>query len=433
MPAIISNIEENSIAEDLGLVKGDELLFINTKKPLDYIDYQEALYSEEIEIHIKHPDGTEEIFEIEKDFGEDLGIIFESAVFDRIRPCTNKCVFCFVDQQPKGLRKSLYIKDDDYRLSYLQGTYVTLTNLTDSDRQRIQKLMLGPLYVSVHTTNPELRGMMLKNPKAKNIINELKWLNKIGIPVHAQVVLCPGYNDGKELIRTLKDLEALKSNILSVAIVPVGLTKYREDNNLRKVDKEMAAQVISMVEDFNKKVGYNLANASDEFYILANEGFPAENYYNGYGQLEDGVGSCRMLIDDFNIHKVNLPKAISKTKHLTMVTGIIAGRTMTPIANELNKVENLSVNIEPVKSNFWGDDVTVAGLITGQDIIDKLTPVKESHSDIIIPSVMIRPSTEEFLDGTTVSDVSSALGVNIFRINDYYSTKEIVELVKTFK
>lgn len=205
MPAIVSNVLKDSIASELELEKGDEIISINGEKPKDLIDFRYMMCEENLDLEIKKLNGEVEIYEIEKDFDEDLGVVFESAVFDRIKPCTNRCIFCFVDQQPDGLRKSLYIKDDDYRLSYLQGTYVTLTNLTQKDRERIESLHLGPLYVSVHTTNPDLRAKMLNNPKAANILEDLKWLKKADIPVHAQIVLCPGYNDGKELERTLDD------------------------------------------------------------------------------------------------------------------------------------------------------------------------------------------------------------------------------------
>ena len=268
MPAVVSEVLENSIAQELEIEKGDKIISINNEKPQDMIDYRYMMCSEEIELEIEKTNGETEIYEIEKDFDEDLGVVFESAVFDRIKPCTNRCIFCFVDQQPEGLRKSLYIKDDDYRLSYLQGTYVTLTNLTQKDRERIEKLHLGPLYVSVHTTNPELRVKMLSNPRAANIIEDLKWLKKADIPIHAQIVLCPGYNDGQELERTLSDFAKFKSIIESVAIVPVGITKFHQ-NGLKTLTKSNALHVIKQVEEFNKKVKKQLAMASDEFFLKA--------------------------------------------------------------------------------------------------------------------------------------------------------------------
>src|SRR5574344_1103226 len=228
MPAIVNKIEKSSIAEELNITQGDEIVYIDGKKMYDLIEYEYMCKNEIITVEIKKKNGEIEEIELEKDFDENLGIIFESAVFDRIKPCMNHCIFCFVDQQPKGLRKSLYIKDDDYRLSYLQGTYITMTNLTEGDKKRIEKLKLGPFYISVHTTNPELRVKMLRNPKAGNILEDLKWLEKNDIPVNLQIVLCPKYNDGEELRKTLTDFKKLK-NIMSVAIVPVGITKFRDE------------------------------------------------------------------------------------------------------------------------------------------------------------------------------------------------------------
>ena len=211
MPAIIKEVIKNSIAEELELQSGEEIVAINDEKLEDFIQYRYLTMAEEIDLHVKRLNGEEEIIELEKDFDEDLGIVFTSAVFDRVIPCTNKCIFCFVDQQPKGLRDTLYVKDDDYRLSYLQGTYVTLTNLKQKDKERLELQRLGPLYVSVHTTNPELRVKMLRNPNASKILEQLKWLEKLDIPVHTQIVLCPNYNDGAELERTLTDLTKLKN------------------------------------------------------------------------------------------------------------------------------------------------------------------------------------------------------------------------------
>lgn len=433
MPAIIDSVLKDSIAEDLEFKNGDIVLSINNIQLTDMIEYKYAILCEELTIHMKRSNGEEEIIDIEKDFEEDLGIVFESAVFNGVKPCSNKCIFCFVDQQPKGLRNTLYIKDDDYRLSYLQGTYVTLTNLTSKDKARIETLRLGPLYVSVHTTNPTLRTQMLKNPKAGNILKELSWLNSLEIPVHTQIVLCPGFNDGEELIRTLKDLGKLKSNIMSIAVVPVGLTKYRKDSELHRVTKDKAIEVINQIALFNKSIGYNLAFASDEFYFIANKEYPHYNQYNEFGQLEDGVGASRILLDNFNKRKDCLPKAIKNASNLTLATGEIAAQMLRPIISELNKIENLTIDLTPIKSNFWGDDVTVAGLITGSDLIDKFEPHKQNLNKIIIPSVMIRPYSEEFLDNMTISDVENKLQTKLITIKDYYSCSEIIDYIIALK
>ncbi len=426
MPAIIKEVLEDSIAQDLELKSGEEIIAINGEKLEDFIQYRYLTMAEEIDLHIKRLDGTEEIIEIEKDFDDDLGIVFTSAVFDKVRPCMNRCIFCFVDQQPKGLRKTLYIKDDDYRLSYLQGTYVTLTNLNQADKKRLEEQRLGPLYVSVHTTNPELRVKMLRNPNAAKILEQLKWLAKLDIPIHTQIVLCPDYNDGAELERTLSDLTKLK-NVLSVAIVPVGVTKFRKEK-LKQVDKQKAIETIEIADKFNNKLKRSIISVSDEFYILANKPFPEKKYYNGYSQLEDGVGVSRLLLDDFRKRK--LPDKIEKPRRVSLFTGESAYPTIKIITDELNKIENFEIELIPVKSEFWGNTITVTGLITGQDLEKSLKLRKFKDSDIYIPSVMLRDFTEDFLDGIKVSEIEQRNNVRISTIKDCYSAKELVELAK---
>ena len=426
MPAIISEVLEESIAQELDFQKGDKIISINGEKPQDMIDYRYMMCDEEIEIEIEKTNGEIEIYEIEKDFDEDLGIVFESAVFDRIKPCTNHCIFCFVDQQPEGLRKSLYIKDDDYRLSYLQGTYVTLTNLTSKDRERIERLHLGPLYVSVHTTNPKLRQQMLNNPKAANILEDLKWLKKADIPIHAQIVLCPNYNDGKELENTLKDFENFKSIIQSIAIVPVGITKFHK-NNLSLLTKENALNVIKQVESFNKRVKKHLAMASDEFFLKADYPIPPKEYYGNFAQIEDGVGALRLLMDDFEETKKLLPAKIKKPKSITFATTPSAQKVISEIVEDLNKIENLKCNVITLKNSFFGDNVIVAGLITGKDLISQLKD--EKIENLIIPSIMLRPYTNDFLDNITVEEVEKELSCKVFPIKDIYSSREFAEII----
>jgi len=429
MPAIVNSVINDSIAHHLDLMQGDEILLINEIRPKDLIDYKYLISGEEISLHVKRICGEEEIIDIEKDSDEDLGINFESAVFDRVIPCTNRCIFCFVDQQPKGLRKSLYVKDDDWRLSYLQGTYITLTNISSIQKKRIETLRPGPLYVSVHTTNPDLRAFMLNNDKAKDIMNKLRWLNDLEIPVHTQIVLCPGINDGIELEKTLNDLYSLKSNILSIAVVPVGITKYRDEQVLSKITKEISENVIEQIINFNKKASYNLAYPSDEFYIQAGFEIPNNKFYGNFGQLDDGVGTCRLLLDDFEKFRSSLPDSLPVPKEFTLVTGKIAVKSLQTIANELNKINNLKVNVVPITSKFWGDDVTVTGLITGHDLLDNLVPIKSELKNIIIPSVMLRKFSDEFLDGLTIHDIKDKLSVNIHVIDNYYSVEELINYV----
>ena len=425
MPAIISSIEKNSIAEELEIKSGSELLSINGQKLKDYIEYQYAVMCEEITFEIKTPNGEIEEYEIEKDFEEELGFIFESAIFDKIKPCANNCIFCFVDQQPKGLRDSLYIKDDDYRLSYLQGTYVTLTNLTKKDKERIATQHLGPLFISVHTTNPELRAQMLKNKNAAHLLKELDFLKENDIPFNAQIVLCPNHNDGKELERTLNDLWKYKTILGSIAIVPVGITKYREDK-LEQVTKEKAIETIKIVDEFNKKIKKNIASVSDEFFLIAKQELPNKKYYNGYAQLEDGVGSLRCLIDDFNKHKSKIPASIKTKKEFTIACSECAADTFRMFANEI-KTQNVNLQISPIKSDFWGKDVNVAGLITAQDMIKQLKG--NCFKNVIIPSIVLRPYTTEFLDGLTVKDVEKAIDAKLHITQDIYSVKELFKLL----
>ena len=266
--AIISDIQNDSIADEIGLSSGDIIVSINNKKPRDIIDYSFMVQEELISVEVLHKDGKSEIIEIEKDYDEDLGVSFESAVFNGIKPCCNHCIFCFVDQQPKGLRDTLYVKDDDWRLSYMQGTYVTLTNLSESDWKRIEQLRPSPLFISIHTTNPELRVKMLRNKKAGEILKNLDRLKKLHIDFHGQIVLCPDYNDKDELRRTLNDLKKYKSNLKSLAVVPIGISKFRKEE-FKTVDKKIAKETIKIIEEFNADIKKNIAMASDEFFITA--------------------------------------------------------------------------------------------------------------------------------------------------------------------
>ena len=416
MPAKVSEVLKGSIAEELEIQPGDEILSIDDTQMLDMIDYNFMCKSDFFTIEVKKTDGEIEVIEIEKDFDEDLGIVFESAVFDRVKPCLNKCIFCFVDQQPKGLRETLYVKDDDYRLSYLQGTYITLTNLKEEDKERIKRMHLGPFYVSVHTTNPDLRVKMLRNPNAGKALENLKWFRKNKIPFHAQIVLCPGYNDGAELERTLSDLSELKNTVLSVAIVPVGITQFRKEG-LQQVDKKCAVETLDIASKYKKVC------CSDEFFLLAEREIPPTKYYGNFCQLEDGVGALRMLLDDFESSA--LPKLIKKPLKISFAASYAAKYAIEKIAKDLNKIKNLTVTVNPVKSNYWGQDITVAGLITTDDLINT---VKDLDTDmVIIPTVMLKPYSEDFLDGKTLTYVKEQTGKDFFVVKDIYSMKEIVD------
>ena len=417
MPALVSDVLQGSIAEELGIEKGDEILSIDGEKMSDMIDYNFYCKSDFLTLEVKKTNGDIEVIELEKDYDEELGIVFESAVFDRVKPCLNKCIFCFVDQQPEGLRRTLYIKDDDYRLSYLQGTYITLTNLTDKDRERIKKMHLGPFYVSVHTTNPDLRVKMLRNPNAAKIMDNLKWFRKNKIPFHAQIVLCPDYNDGEELERTLNDLASLKNTVLSTAVVPVGVTQFRKEV-LKQVDEKVAKETLKIASKFKRVC------LSDEFFLLAGEKIPPAKYYGNFAQLEDGVGAIRLLIDDYKAQK--LPEKISKPSKFVFAVSYAALEAFKFIADDLNKkVNNLEIELAPVKSKYWGQNITVAGLITSEDLINT---VKNKECDaVVIPSVMLRPYSEDFLDGKTLDYVRKQSGKSFAVLKNNYSIKEFID------
>lgn len=438
MPAIVSSVIEGSIAEELEIQSGDEILSIDNMKMQDMIDYNFMCKSDFLTLEIKKADGEIEVIELEKDYEDDLGIVFESAVFDMVKPCLNHCIFCFVDQQPKGLRETLYIKDDDYRLSYLQGTYITLTNLKDDDKERIKRMHLGPFYVSVHTTNPDLRVKMLRNPNAGKALENLKWFRKNKIPFHAQIVLCPGYNDGAELERTLSDLAELKNTVLSVAIVPVGITQFRAETSdvslkngakiyeggekgLKQVDKKCAIETLDIASKYKRVC------CSDEFFLLAEREIPPAKYYGNFCQLEDGVGALRMVLDDFNSRV--LPKELKKPLKMIFAASYAAKDTFEKIVKKLNNIKNLTVTVNPVKSEYWGQDITVAGLITTDDLI---RTIKDLDADIVvIPSVMLRPYSEDFLDGKTLTYVKEQTRKEFLVVKDIYSMKETVEYLKS--
>lgn len=427
MNAIISEVKPNSIAWEFELEAGDKIIRVNDKELTDLIDFNFETATNEYTLTVeKKETGEIEVLEIEKDDEEELGIVFDSAVFDGVKRCLNKCIFCFVDQQPKHLRKTLYIKDDDYRLSYLQGTYVTLTNLKQDDKERIEKLNLGPLYVSVHTTNGELRKKMLNNKNADKILNELDWLKKANIPIHCQIVLCPGYNDNEELIKTLNDLYKYKKIVKSVAIVPVGITKYRENDDLKKVDYNVAKKTIEIVNDFNFAQKTNFAQLSDEFFILTNSDIPDKKYYKHYAQLDDGVGTTRIILDDFAKREKKLPKKIKDKKNFHFILSKSSLKAFDIIAERLNQIENLNIVKVVVESKFFGDDINVSGLIVGSDILSALK--NQQNLNIVLPSIMLKPYTTSFLDDITVEDLEKKLNSKIHIIEDPYSVSEIIEL-----
>jgi putative radical SAM enzyme (TIGR03279 family) len=424
MNAVLSRVPPE--AAELGLQPGDRIVSVNGHTDLeDLLDFQfQEAISDVLSLHVVHPDGSEELLEIEKDSDESLGLQFQSPLFTPVKTCNNRCPFCFIDQQPEGLRPTLYVKDDDYRLSYFNGTYITLTNLTPRDKERIARLRPGPFYISVHATDPEVRSRMLLNPKGGDILKDLRWLKSLDIPFHCQLVICPGENDGPVLTRTLKDLRRLRPQALSVAIVPVGLTQHRSNlPTLTPVTPAMAGDIIDQVT----ALGYDdWAYLSDEFYFRA--GRPLPDSYEEFPQLEDGVGTGQALLESF--YALALPEKADPPQRVVMLTGRLAAEILTPIAQRLNQIPGMFVDVLPVSSRFWGESVDVAGLITGQDLIDALASLPAGHFQAAtIPAVMLKADTDLFLDGLSLQTVSERIGLPIRVVADPYSARCLVDVL----
>jgi len=407
-------VKENSLAQKAGIKKGDEIISINGKPIEDILDYKFYTTDEKLEILIKTKEGEKKVY-IEKDFDEDLGLEFKSPIIDSIKVCKNKCVFCFVDQMPRGLRPSLYVKDDDYRLSFLKGTYITLTNLTVEDKKKIFEMHLSPLYISVHATDLNIRNFMLGVNNSQNVLDCLKEFKEKGISFHTQIVLCPGINDGEVLKKTILDLLELFPSVLSIAVVPVGLTRFRENLfPLRDFTKEEAVRVIELIKYFQennlKKFGKRLVFAADEFYEKAGINFPSYKTYEDFAQWENGVGMAALLSHEIRLYKNKIPKKLDKKRHVAIITGLSAFRLLKKELDFLKDVENLKLEINAIKNEFFGESVTVAGLIVGRDIISQLKG-KVLGDVALIPSVMVNEG--KLLDDITVKQLSEELNTEV--------------------
>lgn len=414
---VIESVDEKGIAAELGLCSGDTVLQINGTNVEDIIDYRFLTADENLQVLVRRADGEHWLLEIEKDFDEPLGLAFEKGGIGRTRRCQNKCVFCFVDQMPRGMRSSLYVKDDDYRLSFAQGNFITLTNVTDTELERITSLRLSPLYISVHATNPELRRQIMGHPGAGRILEQLQFLADAGIEMHTQAVLCPGVNDGAELERTMDDLGRLWPAVRSLAVVPVGLTAHREGlHHLRAFLPGEAAAVLEQVhrrqKQFSNRYGYPLVFAGDEFYLLAGIPIPSAARYGGFPQTENGVGLVRLFQDRWSKARRRLPRRLHKPARYSLVTATLAGPLLEQVVDELNNVAGLQVTLHVLKNNFFGHNVTVAGLLTGRDILDGLSGRDTGHR-VFIPSVMLRENETIFLDDMKIEELSRLLGVQV--------------------
>lgn len=419
---VVQKIERGSIAEELGIEKGDILIAINGNKIEDIFDYQYLTQDEYIEVLIRKQSGEEWLLEIDKDYDEDLGIIFENGLMDDYRSCHNKCIFCFIDQMPRGMRETLYFKDDDSRLSFLQGNYVTLTNMSDSDIERIIRYRLSPINISFQTTNPKLRCMMLHNRFAGGALKQVKKLYDAGITMNGQIVLCKNINDGAELERSISDLTAYLPHLESVSVVPVGLSKYRDGlYPLEPFDKEDAKQVIECIHRWQKKIyqeyGTHFIHASDEWYVLAEEELPEAERYDGYLQIENGVGMLRSLLDEFEEAMTQVESEKRKYdvcgKEMSLVTGQLAYPYISYMAEEMMRCfPQLTLHVYAIINEFFGEQITVSGLLTGQDMIRQLQG-KSLGDRILLPQNVLRSGEDYFLDDITVGDMEKALQVQV--------------------
>ncbi len=418
----IEKIEPHSIAEELGIEAGDVLLQINGQDVEDIFDYQYLVQDEYIEVLIRKPDQEEWLLEIDKEYDEELGIVFENGLMDEYRSCQNKCIFCFIDQMPKGMRKSLYFKDDDSRLSFLQGNYVTLTNMTDKDIERIIRYRLSPINISFQTTNPELRCKMLNNRFAGRALLHVKELYEAGITMNGQIVLCKGVNDKEELERSIRDLTAYLPHLESVSVVPVGLSKYREGlYPLQPFTKEDAKEVLHCIhrwqDELYPKYGLHFVHASDEWYILAEEELPEEERYDGYLQLENGVGMLRLQMQEFAEAMAGLKEGTDGYaqcgEEMSLVTGKLAYRYINDMAKQLmERFPKLKLHVYAINNDFFGEQITVSGLLTGQDIIRQLQG-RVLGKRVLLPQNVLRSGEDYFLDDVTVPEMEKALQVKV--------------------
>ena len=408
-----------SIAEELELEPGDVLLAVNDHEIEDVFDYHYYTNEEYLTVLVRKPDGEEWELEIEKEFEEDLGIEFESSLMDDYRSCRNHCIFCFIDQMPPGMRETLYFKDDDSRLSFLQGNYVTLTNMSDHDIGRIIHYHLGPINISFQTTNPDLRCKMLHNRFAGDVFPKIRRLADAGIELNGQIVLCRDINDGAELERSISDMTSYLPALRSVSVVPVGLSKYREGlYPLKPFDAQSAGEVIDLIESWQKKIypqyGVHFVHASDEWYLLAGRPLPEEERYDGYLQLENGVGMLRLLKEEVEETLAEVkPDVETPKRRVSIATGRLAGPFLKELGKRIETVhQNVTLQIFEIRNDFFGESITVSGLITGQDLIAQLKD-QDLGDELLLPTNMIRSGERVFLDDLTIEDAEEALGIPI--------------------
>ncbi len=416
---VIVGVEKHSIAHKLHIKKGDKLISVNGEQIRDIFDYQFLIADEYIDLVIEKSGGKRVTYELEKDMGQDIGLQFDSSLMDEYRSCTNKCIFCFIDQNPPGMRETIYFKDDDSRLSFLQGNYVTLTNMKEADIDRIIRYRMEPINISVHTTDPDLRCMMLNNRFAGDVLRYIDKLNDAGILMNGQIVMCKGINDGEQLDKTLRDLARFIPNMQSVSVVPVGLTKYREGlYPLEPIGREDALETIRIIETVQKEVyaehGIHFCHASDEFYITAGLDLPEEERYDGYLQIENGVGMTRSLIEDF---RFELDRAVQEgmkypERHMSIVVGRSAEKYIRLLAGEYMEHFGSRIDVRVIRNDFYGEMITVTGLLCGRDMIAQLEG-EDLGEELLISVNMLRAGETYLLDDVTVDEIADKLKTKV--------------------
>jgi len=418
--SIIKEVKDNSIAQEAQIEPGDKIISINGSSIKDILEYKYLITEEYLFIVIKKSNGDIWEIEIDKDYDEDLGLIFENSIIDEPKRCHNKCIFCFIDQLPKGLRESLYFKDDDTRLSFLQGNYVTLTNMNEEDIQRIVKYRISPINISVHTTNPDLRKRMLNNKNAGNIMGIIKEFAEAKLTMNIQIVLCPDVNDKDELDRTIGDLSKYYPYVKSVTIVPVGISKYRQGLfPMREFTREESKIILKQINKFQmhmlKKYNTRFVFPADELIILSQSEFPEAIYYEGFKQLENGVGMITLFSKELNDALKNMKKHPLPNK-ISIITGTLAYPYIKELMNKvMDKWPQIKIQVYGIKNYFFGEKITVSGLVTGQDIINQLEG-KELGNHILIPKSMLKADEEIFLDDYTIEQVSTLLNKPIYTV-----------------
>lgn len=413
----IIEVMPGSPSMEAGIVAGDVLLSVNGKCIIDILDYRFEETESHICLTVRHEDGTISDYDIEKDEDDELGLVYAESLMDDYRSCKNRCIFCFIDQMPKGMRPTLYFKDDDTRLSFLQGNYVTLTNVNDEELERICYYRLSPINVSVHTTNPELRKKMLCNRFAGDIEEKLKKLKDADISMNGQIVLVKNWNDGDELERTIHDLTAYLPNMQSLSVVPIGMTKYRQGlTEIEPFDKEDARKVLALIGKWQgicrEHFGTSFVYASDEWYLLAGLPIPSEEDYEGYPQIENGVGMLRSLMTEVEACIANAA-GDERTRSISIATGMLAAPVIRQLCEKVRRIfPNISVDVYAIRNDFFGERITVSGLLTGQDIIAQLRG-KKLGDRLLLPANLLRSGEQVLLDDVTVSDIEKELNIGI--------------------